>query len=139
MSRVAGDISNLGNKYLGEPFGYIKENAVNIYVIVWGICITVLLINFFGVKFDTEEKKPVFKQVAVYEQFKTKDPCNNADKMCKKKTGKGSCTYHDCCVWAHSKNGWGCLQGDKDGPEENYDSKGSKYDEYWYLKKRYEI
>lgn len=138
MSNVAKDMSNLGNSILGEPFGFLTKNWENVYVFVWSICITVILLNVFKVDLSTDDKRnPVFKNVAVYEQFT--NVCKNADKNCPKKKGKRSCTYHDCCVYAKSKNGNFCVQGDEDGPEEKQDSKGSDFDEYWYLKKRHKI
>ena len=138
MSNVAKDIGNLGNTTFGEPFGFLTKNWENVYVFVWSICITVILLNVFKVDLSSNEKKnPVFKNVAVYEQFT--NVCKNADKNCKKKKGQRSCTYHDCCVFAKSKNGNFCVQGDEDGPEEKQDPKGSDFDEYWYLKKKHKI
>ena len=136
MSRVTNDLINFGPD-TSAVFSYLKKNGESIYVFVWALSITVILLNFFNVDMTDHGKKPVFKNVAIYEQFKT--ACENPGKNCPKKVGKDSCVYNECCVWAKSKNGATCIQGDKDGPEEDNDSKGSKYDEYWYLKKRHNI
>lgn len=138
MSKVADDMSNLGTDLFGESAIYLKKNWENIYVFVWALTITIIIINVFQIDMNNNgDKKPVFKNVAIYEQFTT--ACKNAEKNCPKKKGKKSCTFNDCCVWAKSKNGNSCVQGDKDGPETDNDSKGSKWDEYWYLKKRYNV
>jgi len=134
---MTSDISNLGTDIFGESGNFLKNNWENVYVFVWAICVTIIILNVFKVDMSSNGKDPVFKNVAVYEQFTT--ACKNAAKNCPKQTGKKSCTFNDCCVWATSKNGSVCVQGDKDGPEEDNDSKGSKYDEYWYLKKRHKI
>ena len=135
-NNIFSDIMSLGPDTSGA-LSYLKKNGGSIYVFVWAICITVLLLNFFNVDMSADDKKPVFKNIAIYEQFKT--ACKNPEKNCPKKPDKSSCTYNECCVWAKSKNGSTCVQGDKDGPEKDNDSKGSKYDEYWYLKKRHKI
>ena len=46
MSRVAGDISNLGDGILSAPTQFLKKNWENVYVFVWVMCITIILINF---------------------------------------------------------------------------------------------
>ncbi len=138
MSRVAGDISNLGEGVFSAPTQFLKKNWENVYVFIWAMCITIILINFFKLDMGKDDnKKPVFKNVAIYEQFS--NVCKNAEKNCPKNPGKKSCTYNDCCIWATSKNGTSCIKGDKDGPETENDPKGSKYDEYWFLKKKYKI
>ena len=138
MSKVTSDINNLGGDLFCETASYMKENWENIYVIVWAITITIIIINVLGINMAADDgKKAIFKNIAIYEQFS--NVCKNADKNCPKKTGRKSGTSHECCVWATSKNGSKCLQGDKDGPEEDNDSKGSKWDEYWFLKKRYNL
>jgi len=137
MSNVAKDMENLGGIF-SEPFAFLTKNWENVYVFVWSICITVILLNVFKVNFNVDnKKKPVFKNVAIYEQFS--NICQNADKKCPTRKTKGGCTSHDCCVYAKSKNGSYCVQGDKDGPEEKQDMKGSDFDEYWYLKKKHKI
>ena len=138
MSRVAGEISNLGEGIFSEPKQFLKKNWENVYVFIWKMCITIILINFFKLDMSKDDnKKPVFKNVAIYEQFS--NVCKNAEKNCPKNPGKKSCTYNDCCIWATSKSGTSCIKGDKDGPETENDPKGSKYDEYWFLKKKYKI
>ena len=137
MSKVAEDMSNLVPDLFGESAIYLKNNWENIYIFVWVFTITIIVINVLKVDMSTNGKEAVFKNLAVYEQFTS--ACSNAGKNCPKKPGKKSCTFNDCCVWATSKNGSSCVQGDKDGPEEDNDAKGSKYDEYWFLKKRYNI
>jgi hypothetical protein len=138
MSKVASDISNLGGDLFGETASYIKNNWENIYVFVWAITITIIIINVLGLDMSKGDgKKPIFKNIAIYEQFS--NVCKDADKNCPKRTGRKSCTAHECCVWATSKNESKCLQGDKDGPEIDNDKKGSKWDEYWFLKKRYNL
>ena len=138
MSNVAKDIGNLGNSTFGEPFSFLTKNWENIYVFVWVICITVLLINTFKIDLSVDEdRKPVFKNVAVYEQFS--NVCKNASKNCPNRKTKMGCTAHNCCVYAKSKNGSYCVPGDEDGPEEKQDAKGVDFDEYWYLKKRHKI
>ena len=43
MSKVAGDISNLGGDIFGETASYMKDNWENIYVFVWAITITIII------------------------------------------------------------------------------------------------
>ena len=66
MSRVAGDISNLGDGILSAPSRFLKKNWENVYVFVWVMCITIILINFFKIDMsEGDKKKPVFKNVAI--------------------------------------------------------------------------
>jgi hypothetical protein len=137
MSKVTEDISTLVPDLFGESAIYLKNNWENIYIFVWVFTITIIVINVLKVDMNTNGKEAVFKNLAVYEQFTS--TCEDAGKNCPKKPGKKSCTFNDCCVWATSKKGSSCVQGDKEGPEEDNDAKGSKYDEFWFLKKRYNI
>ena len=96
MSNVAKDIGNLGNTTFGEPFSFLTKNWENVYVFVWSICITVILLNVFKVDLSSDDKKnPVFKNVAVYEQFT--NVCKNADKNCPKKQEGSWPTRRLCC------------------------------------------
>ena len=79
MSRVANDLKNLGPD-TSSVFSYLKKNGESIYVFVWALCITIILLNFFNVDMTDHGKKAVFKNVAVYEQFKT--ACENPNKNC---------------------------------------------------------
>ena len=73
--------------------------------------------------------------------------CNSDDlgKMCKNLSkGKGkrsrySCNTVSCCVWAKSKNGGFCVEGDKGGPLFTKDKHKTDYDSYWYLNKKYTL
>ena len=69
--------------------------------------------------------------------------CNGKDveKACNKigKAGRKACNTLDCCVWAKSKSGKYCVQGDKEGPELDQDAKGNKFEYYYYLNKKYKI
>ena len=62
-------------------------------------------------------------------------------KACNKigKAGRKACNTLDCCVWAKSKSGKYCVQGDKEGPELDQDAKGNKFEYYYYLNKKYKI
>ena len=64
MSRVANDLMNLVPDT--GTFSFFKKNWENVYVFVWTLCITVILLNFFNVDMTDHGKKPVFKNVAVY-------------------------------------------------------------------------
>ena len=95
MSKVADDM-NLGTDLFGETAIYFKKNWENIYVFVWGFTIAIIIINVFKLDMNTNGKKPVFKNVAIYEQFTT--ACKNAAKNCPKKKGKRSCTLSSTTV-----------------------------------------
>ena len=47
MSRVANDLMNLVPDT--GTFSFFKKNWENVYVFVWALCITVILLNFFNV------------------------------------------------------------------------------------------
>lgn len=131
---------------------FIRKHWENIYIVVWFLCIMILLQAILGIKIvDDKKKDKDAEKVAtrVIESMKssnkkvTKSICdgNNIAKACAKigKSGLKACNTLDCCVWAKSKTGKFCVEGDSDGPELNQDHKGKLFEEYYYLNKKYKI
>ena len=131
---------------------FIRKHWENIYLVIWFLFMFLVIQVALNYQFVDEKKKKGKKEkivTKVIESMKSsnkkvaKDICNgtNIEKACAKigKAGRKACNTLDCCVWAKSKSGKFCVQGDKEGPELDQDNKGNKFEYYYYLNKKYKI
>ena len=132
---------------------FMGKNWENIYVVIWFLFMFLLIqvaLNYRVTDDKKKDKKKTKVITRVIETMKSsskkvaKDICNssNVPKACAKigKAGQKACNTLDCCVWAKSKAGKFCVEGDKDGADLDQDKKGNKWIEYYYyLNKKYKI
>ena len=132
---------------------FIGKHWENIYIVIWFLCMFLVIQVALNYKFVDEKKKKGKKEkiiTKVIESMKSsskkvaKDICNsnNVPKACAKigKAGQKACNTLDCCVWAKSKAGTFCVEGDQGGADLDQDKKGNKWIEYYYyLNKKYKI
>ena len=132
---------------------FIGKNWENIYIVIWFLCMFLFIQVALNYRFIDEKKKDGKKEKVITKVIETmkssskkvaKDICNssNVPKACAKigKAGRKACNTLDCCVWAKSKAGSFCVEGDKDGADLDQDKKGNKWIEYYYyLNKKYKI
>jgi hypothetical protein len=137
---------------LGEIINSIKAKWGEIVVGVALIIILLLTLSLYGFSFEDlngEEKgeKSVDTIEVIYEGMSNKfdSLCEKDDleEMCSNLgSGNGkrhSCNVAKCCVWVKNKNGEECVEGDESGPLFKTDESNMKYDEYYYLNKRYNL
>jgi len=138
---------------LGVIIQSFKEKWGEIVVGVTLLIVLLLTLSLYNFSFDEieDESKENKKEKTtdtiefVYEGMSNKynKLCETDDleKMCGNlsKGGKVSCTGVNCCVWATNKNGGSCVEGDELGPMIKEDSNKMKYDEYYYLNKKYKV
>lgn len=121
---------------------FLKKHGINVYLVIWFLCMVLLFVTIYNVKFhlleieEEEKKKDKPKQVVsvVYEGF-----CDTGDNIAKKcgalkKSGAAACVTQDCCVWAKSATGSFCVEGGSGGPELNQDHAGKNFEQYYYQK-----
>jgi hypothetical protein len=145
---ISGKIPNT------KPVKFIGKHWENIYIVIWFLFMFLVVqvaLNYQFVDEKKKEKKGEKEKIVtkVIESMKSsnkkvaKSICNSKDveKACNKigKAGQKACNTLDCCVWAKSKSGKFCVQGDKEGPELDQDAKGNKFEYYYYLNKKYKI
>jgi hypothetical protein len=132
---------------------FIGKHWENIYIVIWFLFMFLVIQVALNYKFVDEKKKKGKKEkiiTKVIESMKSsnkkvaKDICNsnNVPKACAKigKAGQKACNTLDCCVWAKSKAGTFCVEGDQGGADLDQDKKGNKWIEYYYyLNKKYKI
>lgn len=132
---------------------FIGKHWENIYIVIWILCMILFIQVALNYRFIDDKKKDGKKEKVLTKVIETmkssskkvvKDICNsnNVPKACAKigKAGQKACNTLDCCVWAKSKAGTFCVEGDKDGADLNQDKKGNKWVEYYYyLNKKYKI
>lgn len=131
---------------------FIRKHWENIYIVIWFLFMFLVIQVALNYRFVDEKKKKENKEkivTKVIESMKSSNKkvarsiCNGNDveKACNKigKAGQKACNTLDCCVWAKSKSGTFCVQGDKEGPELDQDNKGKKFEYYYYLNKKYKI
>ena len=136
----------------GSSLKFFGKNWENIYIVIWILCMFLFIQVALKYRFTDDKKIDGKKEkvnTVVIENMKsstkkvTKNICSgkNVAKACGKigKAGRKACNTLDCCVWAKSKSGKFCVEGDKDGPELNQDHKGKKFEYYYYLNKKYKI
>jgi hypothetical protein len=128
----------------------IKENWGEIVVGVVLLIVLLLTMSLYGLSFqdindDDKPKKATDTIEFIYEGMYNKfdELCKDDDleKMCKG-LGHGkqkSCNTVQCCVWAENKNGGACVEGDNMGPMIKEDNNKMKYDEYYYLNKKFKL
>jgi len=145
------DVLLRGKLPYAKPVKYFGKNWENIYIVIWFLFMFLVVQVALGYRFVDEKKKKGKKEkivTKVIESMKSskkvaKDICNRNDveKACAKigKAGQKACNTLDCCVWAKSKGGKFCVEGDKEGPELDQDAKGNKFEYYYYLNKKYKI
>tara|TARA_B100000925_G_scaffold291821_1_gene281656 strand:+ start:30426 stop:30875 length:450 start_codon:yes stop_codon:yes gene_type:complete len=145
---------------LGEIINSIKAKWGEIVVGVALIIILLLTLSLYGFSFKNingdkgddegegeDKEKSVDTIEIIYEGMTNKfdSLCDEEDleKVCSDLgSGHGkrySCNVAKCCVWAKNKNGEECIEGDKSGPMFKTDKSNMKYDEYYYLNKRYKL
>ena len=132
---------------------FIGKHWENIYIVIWFLCMFLVIQVALNYRFTDDKKKKGEKEIVVtkvIESMKSsskkvaKDICNsnNVAKACAKigKAGQKACNTLDCCVWAKSKAGTFCVEGDQGGADLDQDKKGNKWIEYYYyLNKKYKI
>ncbi|RZD41851.1 MAG: hypothetical protein CXT73_04215 [Methanobacteriota archaeon] len=131
---------------------FISKHWENIYVVIWILCMIILIQAVFNIRIKDDKKKGkkgekvtavIIENMKSSQKKVTKNICNGKEipKACAKigKSGLKACNTLECCVWTKSKSGNFCVEGDKDGPELNQDHKGKKFEEYYYLNKKYKI
>lgn len=143
----------MGN-ILGDIIESIKERWGEIVVGVVIIIILLLTMSLYGFSFedingkdekDSEKSKVTDTIEIVYEGMYNKfdELCESDDleNLCKRlsKGKQKSCNTVNCCVWAENKNGGACVEGDELGPMIKADKDKLKYDEYYYLNKKFKL
>ena len=141
---------------LGVIIQSLKEKWGEIIVGVTLLIVLLLTLSLYNFSFDEiedesgENKKEKTTDTIefVYEGMRGKynKLCEIQDDLEKEKMcgnlgngGRLSCNNVECCVWATNKNGGSCVGGDNLGPSTKQDSNKMKYDEYYYLNKKYKV
>lgn len=137
---------------LGTITQSISENWGEIIVGITLIVVLLLTLSLYGLSFEdingvvkTNKEKKKRSIEIIYEGME-----NKFDALCKNDNlhevcsnlGKGKqsgCNVVKCCVWAKNKNTEECIQGDESGPMFKQDKDTMKYDEYYYLNKKYKM
>jgi len=131
----------------------IKENWGEIIVGVVLITVLLLTLSMYGMTFEdmndvfkNDDTKTTHTVEIIYEGMANQfdqlcDGSENLENVCSDLGSgkKAGCNVAKCCVWAKNKNTKECVEGDKDGPMFKEDKNGMKYDEYYYLNKKYKI
>jgi len=137
---------------LGTITQSISENWGEIIVGITLIVVLLLTLSLYGLSFEdingvvkTNKEKKKRSIEIIYEGMENKFDAlcknDNLDEVCSN-LGKGKqsgCNVVKCCVWAKNKNTEECIQGDESGPMFKQDKDTMKYDEYYYLNKKYKM
>ena len=137
----AGPISG---KFMKDSFSFIFKNLFPILIVTLGLFYLAVIYKVFDI--DIEKKvNDTYNKIYKFEKMGGLCDSDDLGKMCEK-LGKGkgkrsrySCNTVSCCVWAKSKNGGFCVEGDKGGPLFTKDKHKTDYDSYWYLNKKYTL
>ena len=141
---------------LGVIIQSFKEKWGEIVVGVTLLIVLLLTLSLYNFSFDEiedESKENKKEKTTDTIEFVYEGMSNKYNKLCdisddlEKETmcgnlgngGRVSCNNVECCVWATNKNGGSCVGGDRSGPSTNPDSNKMKYDEYYYLNKKYKV
>ena len=142
MRNILGDIS----ESIKERWGEIIIGTVFIIILI--LTLPVYDLPFENINGDdNDNRKEMDTLEVIYEGYTNKFDmlCEDEDleKVCAdlgSGVGKRSaCNVAKCCVWVKNKNTEECVEGDKDGPMVKEDKQKNKYDEYYYLNKKYKM
>jgi len=125
----------------------IRSNWAEIVVGIALLIILLLTLSMYGMTFEdingrNKKKKPAKTVEIVYEGMSNK-LCEQDDleKMCSN-MGKGKrsgCNSVNCCVWVKNEHNQSCVEGDENGPVIREDEQNNKYDEYYYMNKKFKM
>tara|TARA_B100000900_G_scaffold76182_1_gene60957 strand:- start:162 stop:593 length:432 start_codon:yes stop_codon:yes gene_type:complete len=142
MRNILGDIS----ESIKERWGEIIIGTVFIIILI--LTLPVYDLTFENINGDdNNNKKEMDSLEVIYEGY-----TNKFDMLCKDEdlekvcadlgSGVGkraACNVAKCCVWVKNKDTEECVEGDEDGPMIKEDNQNNKYDEYYYLNKKYKM